>query len=69
MEEMEEEKRQSTLDKERQSMQILERIKVQSDHDNMTKAELARLKHLEKMDMVTPLHQPKQFICAYEPRH
>jgi hypothetical protein len=52
MEELEEEKRQATLEKERQSLQILERIKLQSEHDNMTKAELARLRHLEKLDMV-----------------
>ena len=52
MEELEEEKRNATLEKERQSLQILERIKLQSEHDNMTKAELARLRHLEKLDMV-----------------
>jgi hypothetical protein len=56
MEELEEEKRQATLDKERQSLQILERIKTQSEHDNITKVEMARLKHLEKMDMVTCVH-------------
>jgi hypothetical protein len=55
MEELEEEKRQATLEKERQSLQILERIKLQSEHDNMTKAEMARLRHLEKIDMVTQL--------------
>ena len=53
MEELEEEKRQATLEKERQSLQILERIKLQNEHDNMTKAEMARLRHLEKLDMVT----------------
>jgi hypothetical protein len=53
MEELEEEKRQATLDKERQSLQILERIKFQNEHDNMTKAEMARLRQFEKMDMVS----------------
>ena len=60
MEELEEEKRQATLEKERQSLQILERIKLQSEHDNMTKAEMARLRHLEKLDMVMLCCQHKQ---------
>jgi hypothetical protein len=60
MEELEEEKRRATLEKERQSLQILERIKLQSEHDNMTKAEMARLRHLEKLDMVMLLRLAPQ---------
>lgn len=59
MEELEEEKRQATLEKERQSLQILERIKLQNEHDNMTKAEMARLRHHEKLDMVTLFLLPR----------
>jgi|LauGreDrversion4_2_1035121.scaffolds.fasta_scaffold96408_4 hypothetical protein len=64
MEELEEEKRQATLEKERQSLQILERIKLQSEHDNMTKAEMARLRHLEKLDMVTSRSLAPSFLVV-----
>ncbi len=52
MEELEEETRQATLEKERQSLQILDCVKLQSEYDNMTKTELGRLRHLAKLDMI-----------------